>query len=406
MSLCSFDNEILIGSKNTSKYVYELDIYKKLGNMITEFITLNKKIERNGCSMMFCFMGKSGTGKTQFCYYVNNKKLCDRIIRINLINTKGQYQSLHDILAHSIMNLKHSNVIFIEELDRYFDDLLSNKLSISDIKKSYDKENKGDDKNLMNIVNDERKNEVVKKLQNFINTLHLLADGEILPHNNIIIINSNNLQSIYKKLEDYGIKKTVIDALKSRIQVIQFNLPNHKDICDITHDIFKRCDKDFTYEHVQEIIPKDVNICYRTLDAKIILSHSDLTRLKDLLLEKPSDIIIPDPITEEDVIEIISENTGNSNGRPDNIAPVCSSGFPIKNNVNNDCYSDDGQYYPSIISTVPQYNHNGMLIDKKVKMIKQQVQEPVRNIIYNEHNQPVEVIDMVTREIDVPVYEY
>jgi len=376
MNLYKNENEVLIGSRNSNKYVYELDVYKNLGNMITEFITLNKKIKRNVCSMMFCFMGKSGTGKTQFCYYVNNLKLCDRIIRINLINTNGQFLQLSNLLERITSQLLNSNVIFIEELDRYFDDLLNDTISIKNIKQN----NNQDKDNLMNIVKDERKNEKIKKLQNFVNTLHLLADGELLPKNNIIIINSNNLQSIYTKLEQNGIKKTVIDALKSRIQVIEFKLPSYKDICDITHDIFNKCEKDITYEQVKEIIPTDIKMCYRTFDSKIVLSHGNPQKLKELLLEKPENIILPVIDTEEDDInkdDINKDDINKDDINKDNIN---------NDDINKDDYdrdSYDGDNYNNLgmeplnsinnspfnytefnpISNPMDYNHNGILVN-------------------------------------------
>ncbi len=402
MDSLKVNNEVLIGSSNSSKYVYELDVYKNLGNMITEFITLNKKIDRNGCSMMFCFMGKSGTGKTQFCYYVNNLKLCDRIIRLNLINTGGQFTPLDSLLKHTQYQLLNSNVIFIEELDRYFDDLLTNKLSINKIKGEYRTE-KEDNTNLLAIVDDERKNDIFKKLQNFINTLHLLADGELLPYNNIIIINSNNLQSIYTKLAENGIKKTVIDALKSRIQIIEFKMPAYKDICDITHDIFKKCEKNISYDEVKEIIPIDINMCYRTFDSKIVLSHGNPQRLKQLLLEKPEDIIIPEFKPDNDI------NTHIKTNDDDDAKSVKS--YDKQGDYNNPTfqhhYNPITGYSNMINENQNQYNHNGILMNNKeprTVMQKQIVQESVQVPIIDEYGNTTYAIQLIEKEIEIPAW--
>lgn len=295
----------------TTKYVFELDVYKKLGNMIKEFIFLNEKLQKKGCCLTFCFYGYSGCGKTQFCYYVEKLKLCDKIIRVNLINNYlGNNSLFSTIIGECYYLCEHTttNVIFIEELDRYFDNLLEEKESIQNIIK--------DDKNskhAIKLVNDTRKINKQHKINDFIKTLHLIADSELLPNNNIVIINSNNLESIYKKLVENGIKQTVINSLRSRIQVIKFEYPTYKDICDVCFDIFTRCEKKITYEQVKEIVPKDINMSFRDLDAKIVISGGNEDKLKELLNQKIEDIIIYEPIKDDDSIGHIINNDEKNN---------------------------------------------------------------------------------------------
>lgn len=229
--------------------------YKRLNESIETHIKICDKQDYFS-SLAILINGRPGLGKTKFIDFLARKKLCNSVTRIDMTRITSypfteiikKYRNEGTIFEKN----KRSNILLIDELDKYID---------MNVKLNYQK-----------LTSSKKKDEEIIKFEDFLRNqkeeilyeILRLIDDENHYHKNIFIFCANNFDTLFKDIDN-----THFHSLKKRFLSFEFEMCEKDEIISYVKHMSNYIELD---TKMIDNIP-DVKIPYRDLYQLFFISQ-------------------------------------------------------------------------------------------------------------------------------------
>lgn len=271
------DQRILVG-KNTILLKYSLsnkleemkpkelfpsENYKRLGHSVDTFFKLTNKT-KNFSTLPILANGIPGLGKTNFCSYIVNQKIADKVFYIEMNLFNKPYETIFELLLPKVVDC--NILVMFDELDKYMDEMIRTEYS----KESKKTIRKSDEPEIVLSPEDEQakfKKFSIQFRQTFLVNLLKYMSIDCLSGSLVIMFCANNFDTLFE-----GIDMTHFKSLNDRLLKFKFEMCRKAEIIDYMSHYMEKCsdmdiymEKDKYLSLLNQHLNNDVKITYRQL---------------------------------------------------------------------------------------------------------------------------------------------